>query len=179
MNALHAATIALGLSSFGTIASASLAVPNDPHIITPCDDAHVDIYWVGSSTGFLGALNWLDGTNANAPLALFSNDSAIAGQHVSLPGIFALDQRLDFSYRITDGASDLFSTANETDWGQFIVDASNPLDVLVRIDDIREPNGDGDFNDATFRVVFSHSVPTPSSLALLGTGGLMMTRRRR
>ena len=87
---------------------------------------------------------------------------------------------MDFRYEIISGNIDAFETFDPTDWPQFEVDASDPLSVVVGVEDIRYPSGDMDHNDAIFRVVFSQAaVPSPGSLALIGVGGVFMARRRR
>ena len=87
---------------------------------------------------------------------------------------------MDFSYAILKGKKDIFPTSNQDDWVQFDMNANNPLDVFVRVEDIRYPGGDRDHNDAVFRVVFSQTtIPSPGAMALMGAGGLFMVRRRR
>jgi hypothetical protein len=175
-------SVVIAMSIFGcvTVASANVPIYDEISIITPCDNAQVEVFWMGSDAGYTGELSWINPLESGNDIALWTNHSAIEGQSFILPGLFTLGQRVDFSYEIIQGQQDFFSTANESDWGQFIVDDSNPVDVWVGIEDIRLPGGDSDHNDASFRVVFSHpAVPAPGAMALLGAGGLMFTRRRR
>lgn len=179
MNKAYATMVMAGICSAASMSNASIAITEDLGIFSPCDDAQVEVIWIGSDSGFTGELSWVNPFENGTNIALWTNHSADVGDSFILPGRFALGERIDFSYEITAGQLDFFSTANEADWAQFKIDASNPLDVVVGIEDTRFPGGDNDHNDAMFRVVFSHPVPTPGSLALLGAGGLMMTKRRR
>lgn len=168
------------VGGFVGIASADVASPPGFGIFSPFDNAQAEVIWVGSDAGYTGDLRWVNPATSASPTTLWSNHSATPNQSFLLPGVFAQGERLDFVYEITRGNYDLFATANERDWNQFTIDASNPLDVLVGIEDIRLPNGDADYNDSVFRVVFREaSVPAPGALALLGGGCLMMGRRRR
>jgi hypothetical protein len=171
--------IAAGTMSFSSIALANLAITEDIGIYAPCDNAQVEIIWDAPSTLRIGELSWIDPITPANSLTLWSTSEVSAGDSVILPGLFALGERIDFSFKVTGDTPDTFSTANPADWGQFVVDDSDPLNVLVDIEDIRVPNGDGPTNNASFRVVFSHPVPAPGSLALLGAGSVMMIRRRR
>lgn len=168
---------AMGVSS----AAASIAVPDDFEIVAPCDNARVEVVWIDSAADFIGELSWVNPDGTGNDVVLWTNQSAVDGQSVFLPGTFDQGQRVDFSYQIIAGVADVFSTANEADWGQFTIDDSDPHDVIVGIEDVRLPDGDADFNDAQFHVIFScgNTVPTPGSLALLGAGGVLVGRRRR
>lgn len=169
-----------GICGCAGLAQAGIAAPPSLGIFAPCDDAQAEIFWVGSNAGYTGELSWINPDFEQAPVSLWTNHNATEGQSFILPRLFAQGERLDFSYKIIAGQYDFFSTADERDWPQFTVDASNPLDVLVGIEDIRLPRGDGDHNDAVFRVVFTHpNVPAPGAIALLGGGCLVMSRRRR
>ncbi len=181
MNKAYATMVLAGICAGVSTANASIAVTEDPGIFSPCDDAQVQVIWLGSDAGYTGELGWLNPFENGNDIVLWTNHSAVVGDRFVLPGRFALGERIDFSYQIIAGGIDRFSTANEDDWGQFNVDASNPHDVVVGIEDIRLPGGDSDHNDAMFNVVFScgTNVPAPGSLALLGVGGLVMVRRRR
>lgn len=155
-------------------------VQGDPSIVSPFDHAQVDVVWVGSNAGYTGELQWL-GTSFEQPAqTLWTNKSAVPEQSFRLPQLFSAGERVDFQYEIVRGKLDAFATTRSADWGQFRVDASDPFDVMVGIEDIRLPGGDSDHNDAIFRVMFSQaSVPSPGSVALLGMGGLVVARRRR
>lgn len=181
MNKAYATMVMAGICGAASMASASIAITEDPGIISPCNDAQVEVIWIGSDAGYTGELSWVNPLENGSNIALWTNHSASAGDSFVLPGTFAEGQRIDFVYEIISGGIDIFSTANESDWGQFSVDASDPHNVIVGIEDIRLPGGDSDFNDAQFHVKFTcaPNVPAPGAMALLGAGGLMMGRRRR
>lgn len=170
----------VGICSIAGIADAGEIHFEDPAIISPFANSQVEVFWVGSDAGYTGELNWINPGVAASPVALWTNKSASPGDSYILPKLYGFGERVDFSYEIIHGSYDFFSTANEQDWSQFVVDASNPLDVLVGIEDIRYPGGDMDHNDSVFRVVFTEGVvPAPGAMALLGGGCLMMLRRKR
>ena len=167
-------------------AGAGIYSAEDPGIFSPFNNAQVDVYWEYSNAGYTGELRWVDTTFESVSHDLWTNkryngvDGARSGQSYQLPRLFAQGERVDFSYAILKGKKDIFSTSNQDDWVQFDVNADNPLDVLVRVEDIRYPGGDRDHNDAVFRVVFSQTtIPSPGAMALMGAGGLFMVRRRR
>ena len=168
------------VAGFAAHSSAGIYDPVDPGIFSPFDNAQVDVIWGYSHAGYTGRLSWVDSAFESDPQTLWTNKDATANQTYRVPRLFSMGERVDFQYQIIRGGLDKFSTADEQDWIQFEVDSSNPLDVIVGVEDIRYPRGDMDHNDAVFRVVFSEAtVPSPGSLALLGAGGLFMVRRRR
>lgn len=172
----------IGIGAAAVIATQAGAgiVQGDPTIVSPFDHAQVDVVWVGSSAGYTGELQWVGTGFEQPPQTLWTNKDATPEQSFRIPQLFSAGERVDFQYEIIRGGIDAFSTARPEDWAQFSVDASDPFDVLVGVEDIRLPRGDGDHNDAVFRVVFSQAtVPSPGSVALLGMGGLIVTRRRR
>jgi len=173
--------IVMAMGCAATVSSATITVQDDPGIFAPCEDSTAHVVWIGSDAGYTGELSWINTQENATKEVLWTNHSATPGQRYDLPGTFAAGERLDFEYEIIAGGLDLFSTADVNDWGQFSVDATDPMNVIVGIEDIRLPGGDSDHNDAMFRVVFEcgSTVPAPGSLALLGGGVLMMGRRRR
>lgn len=173
------------IAAFGIVASAagvaSADIYQDPGIFAPFGNAQVDIVWGGSNAGYTGEVQWVDTVFESTPQTLWNNHDATPEQTYRIPRLFSAGERIDFRYEIIAGNNiDAFATFNPADWAQFRVDASDPLNVLVGVEDIRYPSGDMDHNDAMFRVVFSQAtVPSPGSLALIGAGGVFMTRRRR
>lgn len=168
------------ISAIAGTASASIAQFEDPGIFSPIENGQAQVIWVGSHAGYTGELSWFNDGLITSTTPLWTNKSATFGQSYIIPRLFSQGERVDFNYEVIKGGLDLFSTANEKDWSQFIVDASNPFDVMVGVEDIRYPRGDMDHNDSVFRVVFTAAqVPGPGSFALLGGGCLMMMRRRR
>ena len=167
--------IALAITSAATIAHADIA---DPGVYSPFDNAQAKVTFVSSSAGYTGVMNWMN-SDISTSVTLLNNHESAIGDSVTLPTIFQAGDRIDFSYEVIRGGLDLFETANAADWAQFRVDASDPTNVMVGIEDIRLPRGDSDYNDAVFNVSFTQAVPTPGSLALVGTGVLMVSRRRR
>jgi uncharacterized protein (TIGR03382 family) len=162
-------------------ANAGITIEEEIAIISPCDNAQVEVIWIGSDAGYTGELSWLNPLESGADISLWTNHSAVSGQSAVLPTRFDQGERVHFSYEIIKGGLDIFSTANEDDWTQFSIDSTDPHDVIVGIEDIRLPGGDGDYNDAMFRVLFTcgSTVPTPGTFALLGMGGVIAGRRRR
>lgn len=173
--------IALGIiAAAGAHAGAGIHTANDPSIFSPYDNAQVDFIWVSSKAGFTGELQWVDTAFEAAPSTMWTNKNATDGQAFRATRLFGVGERVDFRYEVVRGRIDAFASYDQADWYQFEVDASNPYDVLVGVEDIRYPRGDKDHNDAVFRVVFSQAtVPSPGSMALMGAGGLFMMRRRR
>lgn len=165
--------------SAGT-ASADIVQASDPGIFSPFDNAQVQVYWISSDAGYTGEVQWIDTAFESSPQTLWTNKSAYSGQSYELPRLFSAGERIDFRYEIIAGGIDLFSTGVQNDWAQFSVDAGDPLNVIVGIEDIRYPDGDMDHNDAIFRVSFSEAtVPAPGAFALMALGGVMASGRRR
>jgi len=173
--------IAIGIiASAAGHANAGVYNPSDPSIFSPYANAQVDFVWVNSDAGYTGELQWVDTAFEAAPSTMWTNKSASTGQTFRASRLFSMGERVDFRYEIIVGGIDSFASYEQADWYQFNVDASNPYDVIVGVEDIRYPSGDMDHNDAVFRVVFSQAtVPSPGSIALFGAGGLFMVRRRR
>ena len=160
--------------------SASADIYNDPGVFAPFGNAQVDFVWVSSNAGYTGEVQWVDTAFESGSRTLWTNHDATREQVYRVPRLFGAGERVDFRYEIIRGRLDVFETFDESDWSQFSIDDSDPLNVIVGIEDIRYPNGDMDHNDAVFRVVFSQAaVPAPGALALLGTSGLFLARRRR
>lgn len=161
-------------------ARAGLVQFEDPGIFSPTNNARIAVYWVGTDAGYTGELRWVDTAFESAPVTMYTNHAATPGESFTLPRVYSQGERVDFTYAVTVGGVDVFSTGVENDWSQFSTDASNPFDVVVGVEDIRFPGGDMDHNDAIFRVVFTETaVPAPGAFALLGGGCLVMLRRRR
>lgn len=167
--------IALTITATATIATADIA---DPGVYSPFDNAQAKITFVSSSAGYTGVMNWIN-PDISASVVLLNNHESAIGESVTLPKTFQAGERIDFSYEVIRGGLDLFETAEAADWAQFSVDASDPNNIWIGVEDIRLPGGDSDFNDAVFQVSFSPAVPTPGSMALMGSGVLMVSRRRR
>ena len=176
--------IAIVSAAIGTMtllsSGASADVYADPGVFAPFGNAQVDFVWVDSNAGYTGELQWVDTAFEGAPQTIWTNHNAQSGQTHRVSRLFEMGERIDFRYEITNGGIDVFATYVENDWAQFSVDASDPYNVLVGIEDIRYPNGDMDHNDAIFRIVFTQAaVPAPGALALLSMGGLLAFPRRR
>jgi len=173
------------IAAFSAGAGAELVEPAAASILSPFNDAVATVEWIGSSAGYTGNLNWIDASVAESgdlvltPTTLWDNKSAVRGQTWRVPRVFAKGERVDFEYDIIRGGIDTFSMLNPDDAAQFRVDASDPLGVIVGVEDIRLPRGDADYNDARFKVSFSHAAPAPSGAALLALAGLGAARRRR
>jgi len=149
-------------------------------IYTPFDNAQVEVTWLGSNAGYTGVLSLVDVAVSSSSLQLFNNHSAAVNENVVASRLYNEGERVDFTYQIIRGGLDTFATFIQTDQQQFQIDASNPLEILVGVEDIRYPNGDRDHNDAMFLVTFSPAeVPAPGALALFGSGLAMVSRRRR
>lgn len=168
--------IALTIASAATLAHADIA---DPGVYSPFDNAQVKVTFISSSAGYTGVMNWISPDLESGGLALLNNHESALGESIFLPTTFQAGERIDFSYEVIRGGLDIFKTTEAGDWAQFRVDASDPNNVWVGVEDIRLPGGDSDYNDAVFQVSFIQTVPTPGSLALLSSGVLMVARRRR
>jgi hypothetical protein len=165
-----------------TAASTALAdiTPEDPSILSPFDNAEVSVFWTGSDAAYNGKLFLVDLLSDSDSVLLWDNHSALENQSFKADRLYKEGDRVDFTYVISGQGRDSFSTFVESDWQQFSIDSSNPLEVIVSLEDIRKPNGDADHNDAVFRVVFTPAtVPAPGALALLSSGALLAGRRRR
>ena len=172
----QATITAIAAMSVASIAHADIA---DPGIYSPFDNAEVRVTWLGSNAGYTGNLNWMNPNIANVSSTLWNNKTAVVDQSATLNVVMSQGQRIDFVYDVVIGGIDTFSTANESDWEQFQVTAIDANNFIVAVEDIRLPGGDADFNDAVFEVSFARTIPAPGSLALLGFGGALVTRRRR
>lgn len=175
-------TFAMTAVLIATAASADISTPSaiDPGIYVPFDNAEVTIVWESSSAGYTGEVHMVDNSFEGAPIMLWDNHSATQGQEFTAQRLFDAGERIDFTYDVVTGGIDTFSTANESDWQQFRIDASDPNNITVGVEDIRYPQGDMDHNDAVFHVVFTPAtVPAPGALALLAAGGGLCARRRR
>ena len=180
MNTTPTISVISIVAAVASQASAGVYFARDPGIFSPFDNAQVDVIWGGSDAGYTGKLQWVDTAFEGSPQTLWTNKNATPNQTWRVPRLFAAGERVDFRYEIIKGGIDAFATYEQDDWVQFDVNASNPLDVKVGVEDIRYPRGDMDHNDAMFRVVFSEAVvPSPGAIALLGAGGVFMVRRRR
>jgi len=168
--------IALAITSAATMAHADIA---DPGVYSPYDNAQAKITFISSSAGYTGVMNWLNPEIGSTEVALLNNHESAVGDFVTLPKTFQAGERIDFSYEVVRGGLDLFKTSDPEDWAQFSIDASDPFNVWIGVEDIRLPGGDSDYNDAVFQVSFTPSVPAPGSIALMGAGVLMVSRRRR
>ncbi len=171
--------IAMAITSAATIAHADIATPADPGIFSPFDNAQAEITFLSQSAGYTGVMNWINTELESGVMGLHNNHESASGSSVIIPTLFEAGERIDFSYEVIRGGLDIFSTNQSADWAQFKVDASDPMNVIIGVEDIRLPGGDADFNDAVFQVSFTQTVPAPGSFALLGTGLAMVSRRRR
>jgi len=170
---------AIVLSSCAALSSADV-VATDPAILAPFEFTEVSVEWIGSSTGYKGELDWVNPDIPNVPTMLWDNKSAESGQTFNAPRLYTQGERVDFTYDIVRGKDDFFSTAVQDDWAQFRIDDSDPLNVVVGIEDIRLPGGDSDFNDVMFRVRFSQSaIPAPGAMGLLAMELIALVRRKR
>lgn len=177
------AAAALSALAFSSVAHADPVDSGDSPefgIFSPFDNAQVEITWLGSNAGYTGVLSLVDLGSAIAPAELWNNHSAAVNDKVVASRLYNEGESVDFTYQVIRGGLDSFATFVQTDHQQFQIDASNPLEVLVGVEDIRYPNGDRDHNDAMFLVTFSPTeVPAPGALALFGSGLAMVSRRRR
>lgn len=176
-------------AAFATAASADIIIGQP--VTSPVGLSTAAVEFRGSSAGYTGELYFLgwgsesqilhhapNTNNNDLGQLLFNNHSSTVGSSVDLLGQFGSESVLHFAYEIINPSNryDLFRTDVNNDRYNFAYDMANGD---FGIEDLREDFGgyDGDFNDAMFRVTFQ-SVPAPGSLALLGLGGLAMSRRR-
>ena len=170
---------AIILSSCAAATSADV-IASDPSILAPFEFTEVSVEWIGSHAGYTGELAWINPDIPTVSTTLFNNKQAAQGQSYTVPRLYAQGERVDFSYDIIRGKDDFFATTNQADWAQFSIDASDPLAVVVGVEDIRLPAGDADFNDVMFRVRFSQSaIPAPGAMGLLAMSSVALIRSRR
>ncbi len=124
-----------------------------------------DVYWMGGDSGRDGLGQWLFNNHASSP-----SDS------VSL-GVFEIETPLYFAYDITDGELNTYRMTDANEIKQFAYEDIGPGHFRVRIEDIKLPGGDQDYNDCMFDVRF-YSTPAPGA-ATLGAMGLLLGFRRR
>jgi hypothetical protein len=163
----------------GSLASASEVISyNDPLILSPCDDAIVTVEWLEDNAGWPGTLSWVNPDIENGTTSMFYSETVSMGDKFVLDRTYALGERVDFMYVAGWNAQHTYRTDFEDDWGQFKVTQTDSSSVILSIEDIPLYRSDYDFNDAVFRVSFSH-VPAPGSLVFLGSGLLAAGIRRR
>lgn len=164
----------------GACGASSLAQVHigDP-IILENGPQYVSIHYYSATTPLDGMLS-LDGvsTTNGLDMALFMNhDGALGFEHYL--GVYEQGARIDFVYDVFTEVPDTFRTVNPVDAMQFRWEWSTPDIILVGIEDMRLPMGDGDYDDIMFEVRFQ-PIPAPgagaAALALIGVAGY---RRRR
>lgn len=124
-----------------------------------------DVYWMGGDSERDGLGQWL-----------FNNHASTPSDSVSL-GVFDVQTPLYFAYDITDGELNTYRMTDSNEIKQFAYEDIAPNHFRMRIEDIKLPGGDHDYNDCMFDVQF-YSTPAPGA-ATLGAMGLLLGFRRR
>jgi len=159
------------------------------HVVAPYDQAQATVEFLGSEAGYTGQfsyLGWGDEQSVISPgppahsngsgMVLFNNHAATVGDSVLLPDVYSAGDVLHFAYRVIapNHGQDLFRTDESDDVDQFAFD---PQSGAFGVEDLRLPNSDEDYNDASFQVSFNQ-VPGPGALAAFAVA-IALTRRRR
>ena len=181
----------LGLITLGLSGSACADAIIGGPVVSPTGLSTATVEFTGSSAGYTGDFYFLgwgtqdavihfapNTTESDLGQWLFNNHSSQQGADATLDGLFESQSVLHFAYEITHPRKkhDVFRTDVSASADNFAYDAQTGF---YGVEDLRRSyhGYDGDFNDATFSIAF-HQVPAPGSLALLGLGGLAMSRRR-
>lgn len=131
-----------------------------------------------SDAGWTGDAYWMGGTEREGlGTWLFNNHASTPGDSVSL-GVFNVETPLYFAYDITNGEVGTYFMTNAIDINQFAYEDIGPNHFRMRIEDIRLPGGDHDYNDCEFDVQFNRT-PAPGAATLAGLGLCLGFRRRR
>lgn len=172
-------SVPLGLGLLGVCAGAASGefIIGQP-IIMDQTRPNVSVHFFSSTTPYDGVL-WMQGREGrdepDRPL-FFNHDGGLGFEHHL--GRFEAGERLDFIYDVLTGNPDSFRTSDPQEIYQFGWEWSTPDIILVGIEDVRLPHGDGDYDDFVFEVRFSE-VPGPTAGTSLATLGLIALRRRR
>ena len=182
------------LAVCGALACASADLSADmivgEHVVAPYDQAQATVEFLNSEAAYTGQfsyLGWGDELSVATPgpnpqsnglgMLLFNNHAADAGDNVVLPDLYSAGDVLHFAYRVISPAygQDLFRTDQSDDIAQFAFDSQSGV---LGVEDLRLPNSDGDYNDATFRVTFNQ-VPGPGALTAFAVAIALCGGRRR
>jgi len=173
------AMIKLGVVGAAAMASAAGAAiyVGQPLYVPTGHEAVVTFH--SSDAGWTGDVYWMGGDSERDGLGqwLFNNHASTPGDSVSL-GVFNAETPLYFAYDITDGEMNTYRMTDSVDIKQFAYEDIAPDHFRMRIEDIKLPNGDKDYNDCMFDVRF-YKTPAPGAATLGGLGLLLGFRRRR
>ncbi|MCC6229300.1 MAG: hypothetical protein IT432_08750 [Phycisphaerales bacterium] len=125
-----------------------------------------DVYWMGGDSERDGLGQWL-----------FNNHASTPSDSVSL-GVFNAETPLYFAYDITAGGLNTYRMTDSNEINQFAYEDIGVDHFRMRIEDIKLPDGDKDYNDCMFDVRF-YKTPAPGAATLGGLGLLLGFRRRR
>jgi uncharacterized protein (TIGR03382 family) len=165
----------VGAAAMASAASAAIYI-GQPLFVPAGHEAVVTFH--SSDAGWTGDVYWMGGDQEREGLGqwLFNNHSSSPGDSISL-GVFENQTPLYFAYDITSGELNTFRMTDEVDIMQFAYEDIAANHFRMRIEDIKLPGGDHDYNDAMFDVQF-YSTPAPGA-ATLGAMGLLLGFRRR
>lgn len=160
-------------ASAATYIGEPIYIQDQPHEVT--------IHFMSATSEFRGIL-WLAASSSRelinpVDVPLFYNHDNTLNFEYEL-GEFAPGERLDFIYEVLTGAPNSFRTDTESGIKQFGWDWSAPNMIMVGVDDVSLPDGDGDYDDMVFEIRMT-PVPAPAATAGLALLGILGFRRRR
>ncbi len=166
----------VGAAAMASAASAAIYI-GQPLYVPAGHEAVVTFH--SSDAGWTGDVYWMGGDQEREGLGqwLFNNHASSPGDSISL-GVFENQTPLYFAYDITSGELNTYRMTDEVEIMQFAYEDIAANHFRMRIEDIKLPGGDHDYNDAMFDVQF-YSTPAPGAVTLGGLGLLLGFRRRR
>lgn len=165
----------IGAAAMASAANAAIFI-GQPLYVPAGHEAVVTFH--SSDAGWTGDVYWMGGMGReDLGMWLFNNHASTPGDSVSL-GVFESQTPLYFAYDITDGDLNTYRMTDSAEIYQFAYEDIAADHFRMRIEDIKLPCGDQDYNDCMFDVQF-YKTPAPGAATLAGLGLLLGFRRRR
>lgn len=175
MNAMIKMGVVGAAAAMASAASAAIYV-GQPLYVPAGSEAVVTFH--SSDAGWTGDVYWMGGSGRDGlGQWLFNNHESTPSDSYSL-GVFNVETPLYFAYDITDGEINTYRMTDANEIKQFAYEDIAPDHFRMRIEDIKLPGGDQDYNDCMFDVRF-YNTPAPGAVTLGGMGLLLGFRRRR